>query len=331
VRRDLRNVFARRWSEDKAAHSVKIRALCVMKNEADVIQETLLDALRWCDQIYVLDNGSEDGSWERVQRLASGNSGIILAGQELGPFHDGIRAQIYNRFKEQASPDDWWCRLDADEFHVGNPREILETTPRHYFSIWSASISYYFTDSDLARYEANPNLFSDAVPVAEKCRFYLNHWSEPRFFRHDPTAHWRPSDGGFPLAVWTNPAAPSRIPIKHFAYRSPSQIQKRLDARRTAPGTRSAFSHEMVSDWSQSVARIRETGRFTGTPGDMPTSWRARVVPAEALDFDAHNGLLVINDHLMPAIPPPWSPLRRLIAGLRRASHSMRARSGAGG
>lgn len=321
-------IFPAPWhgpGDETAKEPATIRALCVIKNEADIIRQTLLDALRWCDQIFVLDNGSDDGSCDIVRELAGSNSRVVFAGREPGHFHDGIRAGIYNTFKSQAKYGDWWCRLDADEFHVGTPGEILASIPERYFSVWSASMSYYFTDIDLARYTADPATFADDVPVTEKCRYYLNHWSEPRFFRHDPRLRWNTLDGGFPLAVWTRPAAPVRIPVKHFAYRSPSQIQKRLEARRVAPGEKSTFSHEMVRDWSQSVAQIREKRKFIGIPGEMPDSWLERVVPAKALDFDAHDGILVINEDLMPVIPPPWGPLRRCGAGLRIARRSLLA------
>lgn len=303
---------------------LKIRALCVMKNEADIIEQTLSDALRWCDEIFVLDNGSDDGSWELVKTLAAADPRIVAHGRDMHLFHDGIRAQLYNAYKSEAVLGDWWCRLDSDEFYVDDPRTTLGLVPSQYFSVWSASISYYFTDLDLARYLIDPALFADDVPVSEKCRYYLNHWSEPRFFRHNPATRWRQVDGGFPLAVWGRPAAPFRIPVRHFAYRSPSQIQKRLDARRTDPGVRSEFSHEMVSDWSEGVARIREKGQFIGRPeNSVPSSWRERVVPAEALDFDAHDGHLVINDDLMPKVPRPWSPVKRGMARVRTARKAL--------
>jgi len=299
---------------------MKIRAICVMKNESDVISQTLSDALRWCDEIFVLDNGSDDDGWERVQSMSAVDSRIVPCGRDYRPFHDGMRAQIYNTQSRRAVRGDWWCRLDADEFYVDDPRELLAATPADYFSVWSASMSYYFTDIDAARYEADPRAYGDGNPVGEKCRYYLNHWSEPRFFRHAPGKRWHPQDGGYPVTVWTRPASPQRIRLKHFAYRSPAQIQKRLDGRRAQASARGEFSHEMVVDWAEAVANIRERGRFAGRAGDsVPDSWVQRIVPASALDFDAHDGNLIVNHDLMPPIPAPWGVTERWVAALRAA------------
>jgi glycosyltransferase involved in cell wall biosynthesis len=299
---------------------MKIRAICVMKNESDVINQTLSDALRWCDEIFLLDNGSDDDGWDRVQSMSAVDPRIVLCGRDFRPFHDGMRAQIYNAHSKRAVRGDWWCRLDADEFYVDDPRELLAATPTEYFSVWSASLSYYFTDDDARRYEADPSKYEDGVPVGEKCRYYLNHWSEPRFFRHAPGRFWHPEDGGYPISVWARPASPTRIRLKHFAYRSPAQIQKRLDGRRAQAAAGVEFSHEMVVEWAKAVAGIREHGHFTGTVGDaVADSWIQRIVPASALDFDAHDGTFVVNDDLMPPIPAPWGASKRWMASLRSA------------
>jgi glycosyltransferase involved in cell wall biosynthesis len=50
--------------------SMKIHGLSLVKNESDILQETIYAALDWCDYIYVPDNGSTDGTWELVKELA---------------------------------------------------------------------------------------------------------------------------------------------------------------------------------------------------------------------------------------------------------------------
>jgi glycosyltransferase involved in cell wall biosynthesis len=305
-----------------------IRSLCVVKDEADVLAQTLTSALNWSDEILILDNGSTDGTWELVTELAAHDPRVVAVGREERPFFDDIRVSLFDARKDSAVDGDWWCRLDADEFYVDDPRKVLASVAEEDFSVWSASLSYYFTDRDAARYESDASAFADEVPVQERCRYYLNHWSEPRFFRHVPGLSWRVGDGGFPRTLWQRKASPHRIVLKHFAYRSPEQIQRRLDARRISFAEHPEFSHEAVVDWADAVASIRRNGRFAGTPGTViPTDWRARIVSAAALDYDAHDGRFVLNEHLMPPLPHPQTATARLTSRVRGLARKVRART----
>jgi hypothetical protein len=47
----------------------------------------------------------------------------------------------------------------------------------------------------------------------------------------------------------------------------------------------------------------------------MELGWESRVIDADHLVFDAHDGRFVINEHLMPSIPGMRRPpLQRLIS-----------------
>jgi glycosyltransferase involved in cell wall biosynthesis len=58
---------------------MKLNAICIIKNEVDIILETLNNALRFCDNIYVFDNGSTDGSWELICSKAAKDSRVVIA------------------------------------------------------------------------------------------------------------------------------------------------------------------------------------------------------------------------------------------------------------
>jgi glycosyltransferase involved in cell wall biosynthesis len=62
---------------------MKIFAIMVVKNEVDIIAHTLRAASEWCDQIYVLDNGSDDGTWEVVEQMARENRAIVAHGRRI--------------------------------------------------------------------------------------------------------------------------------------------------------------------------------------------------------------------------------------------------------
>ena len=101
---------------------MRIHGLCLVKNESDIIKQGLTAARQWCDHIYVLDNGSMDGTWEMVQEMSAKDPGIAAWKQDDVAFSDALRCSIYHEFKGNARPGDWWARVDPDEFYVEDPR-----------------------------------------------------------------------------------------------------------------------------------------------------------------------------------------------------------------
>jgi glycosyltransferase involved in cell wall biosynthesis len=282
---------------------VKIHALCIVKDEGDIVGEALAAAASWCDHIYVLDNGSTDETWGIVQDLARTVPQVVPWKVDDRPFNDGLRADIFHHFRDNAAPGDWWARQDADELYIDDPKVFLRKVPARYGVVWTASFSYYFTDADADAYEADPAAYADDVPIEQKIRWYLNHWSEPRLFRHSAAITWD-NGGGFPAYVSTAPVYPVRIWLKHFPYRSPQQLDKRIAARNQTVAN-GEFSHEAIADWGQAVAAVRTTRKLMENTGaeHVARSWRDRIVPSAAMDYDAHDGRLVVNEDLMPAIP----------------------------
>ena len=62
---------------------MKINAILLVNNEADILEEALLSAMKFCHKIYVCDNGSTDGSWALVNEMSSRFSAIVIV--ELTP------------------------------------------------------------------------------------------------------------------------------------------------------------------------------------------------------------------------------------------------------
>src|SRR5215471_5959507 len=112
---------------------MRIHAICLVKDEVDIIAETLREAQRWCDYIYIYDNGSTDGTWEKVQAISKDSNGqIIIFKRFEGPFHDKLRGQVFENYKENSAVGDWWSRLDADEMYIDDPRKFLSEVPGEY-------------------------------------------------------------------------------------------------------------------------------------------------------------------------------------------------------
>ena len=203
---------------------MKIFAISVVKNEADVIRYNLLEASKWADKIFVLDNGSTDDTWEIVNSIKSDK--IIPWKKENKDFYDGIRGEVYHEFKHLASEGDWWCfRLDADEFYADNPVEFLSDVNLLYHFVGTATIHFWLTKEDVAEYQ----FASDAERnIPNICYYEKYTWSEARFFRHRKQMLWKP---GAELPTHMGVLCPTRIKVKHYQFRSLEQIKNRIASR----------------------------------------------------------------------------------------------------
>lgn len=246
----------------------------------------------------MFDNGSVDGTWETIQDIARNNAEIVVVGRDSRPFSDELRGEIFESYKRVASPGDWWCRLDSDEIYIDDPGRFLSGVPSKYGFVFSASFDFYFTDVDLRSYEENPSQWL-AQPVRERLKYYQNHWSEPRFVRHRNDLRW----AGLIWPANRGRTFPSRIRLKHFPYRSPAQITRRLEIRQKQPAL---FQHEanrslavptsMRPDWSN---------QYFKTAAFEPACWRDRVRKAAECEVDLGESDFVSRNDLMPPLPSP--------------------------
>lgn len=203
----------------------KIHCICLIKNEADIIEHLLRESSKWADFIYIYDNGSTDGTWEKVVALESNK--IIPWKQDDRAFRRSIRGEIFNEFKSRATSGDWWCCLDADEFFVENPRQFLSRVPSKDQVVWGISIEYYLTREDLRAIDFKLPI----EKVLPQLRSYKVENSELRFFRHRDGLVWKETD------TWPTHLGlvhPTRIIYRHYKYRSPDQVRNRLNTRRVA-------------------------------------------------------------------------------------------------
>lgn len=225
---------------------MKIYALLSVKNEIDIIAYSLREASKWADKIFILDNGSTDGTWELIQSMA--NEKIIPWRQDNKVFYRGIRLEIFNEFRDIATESDWWCIMDTDEFYIDDPREFLNKISSRYSVICTNTIEYVITTQDVEQYSYSGNFEDDK----EKIRYYKNiGWVETRFFRHRKNMSWPYPEK---LPVHIGPQCPDRIKVKHYPLRSPDQIQVRLDTRNAAvKGGYEGWLHNRQTRWEEKI------------------------------------------------------------------------------
>lgn len=233
---------------------MKVFGLMLVKNEADIIESVLRHGRTWADRIIVQDNGSTDGTWEIVQKMA--DEVIVAWKQDLRTYNNTLRADAFNAFRHEAEENDWWCyKMDADEFYLDDPRVFLASVPWPYHVVMKKSLDYVITEKDAAELSFT-GLFSDdhekihyLKPVAH---------TEARFFRHRNRLKWA---AGTIYPKFRGPKYHVPIRVKHYQYRSPQQMQARLDLRNAVPKDKQGkpFRHIRQTDWRELLTKRSDT------------------------------------------------------------------------
>ena len=250
---------------------MKLYGLALVKDEADVIGQSLRHAMEFCDRIAVLDNGSSDDSFAVVEEIASENPGRVLAwGVDPQPYHRGLRSLMYGELSAELGEEDWFLQLDADEFLMEDPRPHLAAVGRRGFdqvATWQAQ--FQFTDVDLARWEEG--LDDRDLPIEQRRRHFVVDWREGRFFRNGPGREWRGTTTNLP--EWVTRAPHARLVNRHYQFRDPDQIQRRLEIR-AAVRSEHAFTHVTDTEWRHHV--VAASGLRIWHPGEAlrPRPWR---------------------------------------------------------
>lgn len=306
------------YTKSLANKEFKIHAICAVKDEVDIISKTLLSALEWCDYLYIYENGSNDGTAEIIVDLTKKYNNIFIFRQDSLPFITSIRPEIYHYYMKNYRAGDWICLLDADEIYIDNPKKFLDRVPSPYKVVKSASFQYYFTFKDAEAYNNNPSLYANDVPIELRCRYYLNNWSEYRFFKYEKGLKWK-LDASWPTSR-RRPVYPIRIRLKHYQYRSPQQINQRLENRLKLK----SFAHEKQVNWRQTVlvpTKLNFSVSVTNTSIVRANDqWKSRLVDESLLYFDACDGTYVLREDLMPPLEDPVESLNLTKRGLNKIS-----------
>jgi len=220
----------------------------LVKDEGDVLEQSILHALTYCDRVVYMDNGSSDDSWSIIGDLARRYPDrVVPYEQTTEPYIEGMRNRIVNEFASELGPHGWWAKLDADEFLDSDPRPLISgSIDSEHDSIRCWQVQFAFTDVDHAQWLAGND--DRSVPIERRRRYYEADWREVRLWRNMPGQRWDDVTRSYPEFIHR----PTREMLfnRHYQYRDPDQIQHRLNLRHG----NSHFPHEKSPDW-RSVIR----------------------------------------------------------------------------
>lgn len=126
--------------------------------------------------------------------------------------------------------------FDADEFVAGDPKPLLEAAARsgaHIVPAWH--MNFYPTPSDIARIRELGAEKWEKTPLFDRLRWYQADWKELRFLRVTDDFVWEQRDGRSKMTLrgGRKPRVYRRSAvIRHYCYRSPSQVERRYGTRR---------------------------------------------------------------------------------------------------
>lgn len=235
---------------------MRIHAISVIQNEADIIRENLEWARRFCERIWVWDLASTDRTWDILQSMRSEQ--IIPIRQDNVPFVNSVKGRLYNSVRDQIAENDWIYILDADEFIAEPPQPALEAAEREGANIVGGwQVDFYPTDSDMARARDMGMENWLRIPMLERQRYYHVEWFELRFVRKVPGLVWDTTK------LWNDCRDAEGRPLKlsrrtvnllHYRHRTPAQVAlrhvTRMDAQKRDP---SQFIYDLSGDFEYYV------------------------------------------------------------------------------
>jgi len=291
-----------------------------VRDEADIIGQSLDHLLRWADSIYVFDNGSIDNTWEIVRDFAGRDRRIVPLKKDHVYFSDTeVRGWIFHQARKSMREGDWFLRVDADEFHHLPPPEFVRTRLRkHETIVWHQYYDFRLTDSEARAWEAGKESRADRQrPIEDRRRcFTASVYSEPRLCRYRETMQW-PISHSFPYNAGFQ--ARERLPIRHYPHRDPVQLSRRCRLRAIMMANKEnrahwgcGFHHWDEGEWRKFITPDDLPGLQRWQPGgELPEIRFAnhlRPPPIRFVQRVTHALCLPLLDRLRPAWPETAYP-----------------------
>ena len=250
---------------------MRFHGLMLLRDEADIIAESLTHLLTWIDVLHIYDLGSTDETWTIVQDFAARDSRILPFKHEPTVYQDSLRCIMFDELRSGFAKGDWILKIDADEFYPVPPPQFVKERLRPEEGM--VHLQWYFfrltTDEANAYESGDIQIAVDRKrSIMARRRYYkVSQYSEPRMFRYRSTMRW-PSKNHWPYNAGF--LAYERLPILHYPHRDPQQLIRRL-ALRSAMMQRNATAggHWKTNEW-QSELVDPHTGIALGMQKEKP-------------------------------------------------------------
>lgn len=217
-----------------------------VKDEADIIEATVRHMAAQVDGLLVADNGSTDGTLEILQGLTKDLHLVVYLDDEVAYLQAEKMTTLAQRAPFEFGPVDWVVPFDADEIWYsgfGTVAEVLETTESGLMVAMAEVYDHVATGLD------NPDELDPTRRIVWRRNVALPLGKAACRWRPDLHIH---QGNHFADYGGIRPAYETKLVVRHFPYRSPAQLVRKV--RNGAAAYRAAgdlLPESMGAHWRQ--------------------------------------------------------------------------------
>ena len=219
---------------EEVPRDFKVLAIIHCYNEVDVIEKTINYLLEQEIDLYMVDNWSTDGSYEKIVKMAKLYPERIFCER----FPEGGKTDYYDWYHQMERSEqiacmteyNWYMHYDADEIHISpwkglNLREaIYKVEQLGYNTIDNTVIDFKLTEKNSDR-----NIFAEDTYFCFGDR--IDHFMQRKTWKKSESVDLK-STGGHIAKISNNKTSVLNFLNKHYPLRSLEQAEKKIFVER---------------------------------------------------------------------------------------------------
>ena len=230
----------------------RLIGIMMIRNENDILKETLTNLINFYDRILVLDGTEPEEESKKCRSILDGFKEIKLIIRDIetpGPFpiRDGARYYLLEKARELYGYNNWIGVIHGDEIYSRDPRPFLTRVNPFDTPILQIRLCHFFLHTE----EKGNWPYLLELPVEQRVTHYM--WPgtpEDRFFYDDGIVHYNPSRHSLVVPYDYNVKRKllNHFIIKQYNYRSPDQMRDRAIQRVDSGWQRNHYQHIINED-----------------------------------------------------------------------------------
>lgn len=248
------------------------------KNEGDILEEIIQNALSKVDSLFIADDGSTDKSWEIIQSFVKSSSKIeYVRNQRDNPIDKGQRQSLLDEIRKRYRPEDTWVQIMESDIMILDTdiREAIKDHAVHDIGVNWVTLNAVRKSGTWKEIDTYPNW---KAPIKEVMPYA--HWMEAMLYTFRPLPKlkynqdmWRPWPSGFSAYIGDKPLFSSRRRadsplLAHYGYRGPTHFHNKFKDM-----TSSGF-HSKYKTWD-----IRSVDSVDSTVSFFNGQWNTNLFP----------------------------------------------------